>query len=138
MIDGDSGRVVTIDGRQPVTGIVQDPCTNGDLVVSAGCCLRSLDFGGLYCVSGNNMEPIYLESAIFDLKPSGNGLMAAGKGFFLYYNGKQIISCHPGKFSVMNGLTCSDMTKKSFQVCTDINTKVSKPGLTPLIAVRSD
>lgn len=138
MIAGDSGKVETIDGRQPVTGIVPDPCAHGGLVVSAGCCHRSLDFGGLYFVSGNKMEPLYLETAIFDLKSSDNGILAAGKGLFLYYDGKKIRSCHPGKISVMNGLTCSDMTKKSFQVCTDINTRVSGSGLTPLIAVRRD
>ncbi len=138
MINGDSGGVVTIDGRQPVTGIVPDPFRNGDQVVSAGFCHRSLDFWGLYCVSGNKMEPLFLESAIFDLKSSGNGVLAAGKGLFLYYDGKKIHSCHPGKFSVTNELTCSDMTKKSFQVCTDINTRVSGPAFTPLIAVRSE
>jgi hypothetical protein len=138
MIDGDSGSVVTIDGRQPVTGIVPDPCRNGDLVVSAGCCHRTLDFGGLYCVSGSKIEPLFLESAIYDLKSSGNGVLAAGKGLFFYYDGKKIQSCHPGKFSVTNGLTCSDLTKKSFQVCTDINTRASWPAFTPLIAVRSD
>ena len=131
LIDGNTGRVVTVDGRQPVTGIVPDPCMNGDMVVSAGCSHRSLDFGGLYHVYGESMEPFYLDSAIFDLKSSGNSLVAAGKGFFLHFDGKRILSGPAGEFSDMNGLVCSDPLKSSFQVCTDINSLVSGPGSRP-------
>ena len=136
LIDGDTGRVVTVDGRQPVSGIVPDPCMNGDLVVSAGCCHRSLDFGGLYHVSGERMEPFFLESAVFDLRLSGNSVVAAGKNSLLHYDGKRVLPGTPGEFSEINGLICSDLTKSIFQVCTDINTMVSASGLTPLIAVR--
>jgi hypothetical protein len=136
LIDGNTGRVVTVDGRQPVSGIVPDPSINGTLVVSTGCSRSPLDFGGLYRVYGERMDPFYLDSAIFDLKSSGDSLIAAGKGFFLQYNGKMILSCPAGKFSDMKGLVCSDLLKSSFQVCTDINSLVSGPGLTPLLAVR--
>jgi hypothetical protein len=136
LVSRDSGQLVTIDGRLPVTGIVPDPSMNGAMIVSAGCCHRSLDFGGLYRVFNGKIEPLYLESAIFDLKLSGNCVYAAGKGNILNYDGKRIISGNPGKFSDLNGLKCSDTTKKSFQVCTDINQIVSQSGLTPLLAVR--
>jgi hypothetical protein len=136
LIDGDTGRGVIVDGRQPVSGIVPDPCMNGNMVVSAGCSHRSLDFGGLYRVNGEHMEPFYRDSAIFDLKSSGDSLIAAGKGFFLQYTGKMILSAPAGEFSEMKGLVCSDPSKSSFQVCTDINSLVSGPGLTPLLAVR--
>jgi hypothetical protein len=136
LIDCDTGRVLTVDGRQPVSGIVPDTRINGNLVVSAGFSHRSLDFGGLYCVNGERMEPFYLDSAIFDLKSSGDTLIAAGKGFFLQYDGDMILSCPAGDFSNMEGLVCSDPLKSSFQVCTDINSLVSGPGLTPLLAVR--
>jgi hypothetical protein len=135
MIAGDTGRVVTIDGRQPVTGIVPDPFMSGHLVVSAGCSHRSLDFGGLYHVSGERFEPFYLGSAIFDLKSSGNRLLAAARGHLLSYDGSRIVSRSPGTFSDINGLTCSETGITSFLVCTDINERVSGPGLTPLLAV---
>jgi len=135
-IDAVTGRVATVDGRQPVSGIVPDPFMNGYLIASAGCCHRSLDFGGLYHVYGERIEPFYLDAAIFDLKLSGTSLVAAGRGLRLSYDGKTILSSRPGEFSVMNGLTCSDLTKNSFQVCTDINTMVSGTRLTPLLGVR--
>jgi hypothetical protein len=136
LILGDTGRVVTIDGRQPVSGIVPDPCMNGDLVMSAGCCHRSLEFGGLYRVCGNRMDPIYLDSAIFDIKASGTSLVCAGNGSFLSYDGEQILACPQGEFSEINGMVCSDVSKKVFVVATDINTIGSGSGLTPLIAIR--
>lgn len=138
MIAGDTGRIVTVDGRQPVTGIVPDPCMNGGLVVSAGCCHRSLDFGGLYHVYGERMDPFYLESAIFDLKLSANSLVAAGKNFFHHYDGSRILSEPTGEFSKIEGLACSDLSKNIFQVCTDINVMVSGSGHTPLLAVRKN
>ena len=57
LINEDTGRIVTVDGRQPVSGIVPDPSSNGCMVISAGCSHRSLDFGGLYRVSGEKMQP---------------------------------------------------------------------------------
>jgi hypothetical protein len=136
LIACDTGQVLTVDGRQPVTGIVPDPRLNGNMVVSAGCSHRSLDFGGLYCVNRERMDPFYLDFAIFDLKSSGDSLIAAGKGFFLQYDGDMILSRPAGEFSNMKGLVCSDLLKSSFQVCTDINSLVSDPGLRPLLAVR--
>jgi hypothetical protein len=136
LINGDTGRIVTVDGRQPVTGIVPDPSGNGSMIISAGCCHRSLDFGGLHRVSGERMQSFYLESAIFDLKPSGDSLIAAGKNSILCYNGDRILSGSPGGFSDIKGLMCSDTGKSTFQVCSDINTMVSGSGYTPLLAVR--
>lgn len=138
MIAGDTGRVVTVDGRQPITGIVPDPCMNEGLVVSAGCCHRSMDFGGLYRLSGMRMDPLFQESAVFDLKLSANFLFAAGKNSFLHYDGSRILSGPTGKFSKIEGLACSDISKTVFQVCTDVNAIVSGSGHTPLIAVRKN
>jgi hypothetical protein len=138
LVEGNTGRVVTVDGRQPVSGIVPYPGMNSNMVVSAGCSRSSLDFGGLYHVCGERMEPFYLDSAIFDLKSKGNSLVAAGKGTFLHFDGKRILSGPAGEFSDMNGLVCSESSKSSFLVCTDINSLVSGPGLTPLLAVRRD
>jgi hypothetical protein len=136
LISGDTGRVVTIDGRQPVSGIVPDPCMNGNLVMSAGCCHRTLEFGGLYMICGNRMDPIYLDSAIFDIKTSGTSLVGAGNGSFLSYDGEKILAFSPGEFSEIKGMVCSDLSKNVFQVATDINSIVSGSGLTPLIAIR--
>jgi len=136
LIAGDNGKVVTLDGRQPISGIEPDPLVNDRCIVSAGCYHRSLDFGGLYHVSEEKMEPFYLESAVYDLKSSGNFIVGSGKGSFLFYNGVTIRSVSTGKFSNLNGLVCSDHSKNSFQVCTDLNTLVSGTGLTPLVAIR--
>ena len=107
LINGDTGQIVTVDGRQPVSGILPDP-GNGSMIISAGCCHRSLEFGGLHRVSGERMQSIYRESAIFDLKTSGDSLIAAGKNSILCYNGDRILSGSPGGFSDIKGLMCSD------------------------------
>ena len=136
LISGDTGRIVTVDGRQPVTGIVPDPSGNGSMILSAGCYHHSLDFGGLYRVSGEQMQPFYLESAVFDLKQSGDSLIAVGKSSTLCYNGNRILSGPTGGFSDIQGLICSDTGKSIFRVCSDINAMVSGSGYTPLLAVR--
>lgn len=136
LIEGDTGRVSTIDGRQPVSGILPDPVMDDSMVVSAGCCHRNLEFGGLYRVCGNRMDPIYRNSAIFDIKTSNTSIVGAGNGSCLFYDGNKILSNPPGIFSERNGLVCSDLSKSAFQVVTDINTVISCSGLTPLIAIR--
>ncbi len=136
LINEDTGRIVTVDGRKPVSGIVPDPSSNGCMVISAGCSHRSLDFGGLYRVSGERMQPFYLESAVFDLKLSGDSLIAAGRSSILCYDGTRILSGSPGEFAGFKGLICSDTKKSIFQVCSDINTMISGSGYTPLLAVR--
>lgn len=136
LIEGDTGRVITVDGRQPVNGIIPDPWNEEYMVASAGCSHRTLDFGGIYLINGDRMEPIYRQSAIYDMKLSGNYIMAAGKELLLSYDGKKFLSGPAGVFSDMNGLLCTDITKGVFQVCTNINTMISACGLTPLLAVR--
>ncbi len=136
LIAGDTGRVVTVDGRQPVTGIEPDPCRKGTLVASAGCCHRSLDFGGLFHISGERMEPFYLDSAIFDIRLSGHSLLAPGKNSLFTYDGTMILSRPLSGFSEIKGLVCSDLSKQLVLVCTDINAKVSDRDYTPLLAVR--
>ena len=93
-------KVVTVDGRQPISGIEPDPCINNCLIVSAGCCHRSLDFGGLYHVYSGKMEPFYLESAVYDLKSSENFVVASGKGSILSYNGTTILSGSQVNFQI--------------------------------------
>jgi hypothetical protein len=58
-----------------------------------------LILGDFYRVSGEKMQPFYLESAVFDLKISGDSLIAAGRSSILSYDGTSILSGSPGEFS---------------------------------------
>jgi hypothetical protein len=131
-----TGQLTTIDGRQPVTGMVTDPVETGVVILSAGCRHRSMDFGGIYRVRGEHIESLYRDSAVFDLKSSGESIIGAGNGTFHRYDADGIQSASAGEYQEFRGLKVTDVSKRAFLVCSDINMIVLGSGRTPLLGVR--